>query len=296
MMCPSCGSRLGVEPGKPCPNCGHVVAPEAPIAGEPAATDPGGVPPSTPAPPGADPFARAGAGASSRASGGHADPWRAPERLAEPEAQGVGSGIPWEQTQSFQTAFETIKAVLLTPVATFRGAGRGRTDIKPALTFGVIVGGLGIMIGTVMSHFTTPVLKETLEPMLPAGSLPPDAFMTPPGIGSFLAAPLSAIVIILVYSGFLHLALKILGGANSGIEATIRAIAYITGAGAVFQAVPFLGVFVGTVWIGVVTVLALRETHGTTTLRAIGASVLFPTLAGVCGCCALGILLRGVLS
>jgi len=77
-------------------------------------------------------------------------------------------------------------------------------------------------------------------------------------------------IAIAMWSAILHGCLYLVGGANEGYQATFRVVSYSSVTG-LFNAIPFVGGIAATVWNIVLTVIGLKETHKTTTGKAIAA-------------------------
>lgn len=86
--------------------------------------------------------------------------------------------------------------------------------------------------------------------------------------------PIVLIIYLFMLTGIVHLFLMIIGGANKGIETTLKAISYAQSP-QIFQLVPLCGGLVAAIWSIVLEIIAIREVHRTTTGKAAFA-VLFP--------------------
>jgi len=99
--------------------------------------------------------------------------------------------------------------------------------------------------------------------------------------------PVILVVYLFIHAGITHLLLLIIGGANKGIEATLKTICYAQSP-MIFQIVPFCGGLVASVWAIVLEIIGLREVHKTTTGKAAFA-ILFPIIF----CCFAALLIFG---
>jgi len=93
-------------------------------------------------------------------------------------------------------------------------------------------------------------------------------------VGAAVVTP----VAILIWSGIVHGALLLLQAADGGFQATLRVVSY-SAVTQLFNALPYVG-NVASLYGIVLTIIGLRETHRTTTGRAV-AAVLTPLAVGV---------------
>jgi hypothetical protein len=174
-------------------------------------------------------------------------------------------GSPWEKRSDlglWQGIYQTFKAVLLSPHAlfstlTFRGG------IREPLAFGLLVGGAGSML-----EYFWPFLIFSGKASAFAQSV--FGFL---GVGviflvMMVIIPVWATVGMFINSAVLHLLLLLVGSGKNGYEATFRVVCYSQAAQA-WELIPFLGGFIGKIWMLVVQIIGLREMHETTYLRVI---------------------------
>lgn len=97
----------------------------------------------------------------------------------------------------------------------------------------------------------------------------------------FLLSPLWLLLGLYIAAGVVHLFLLLVRGARHGFGPTLRVFCFSAGP-QLFNVIPYVGPPVGGIWSLVLTVIGLRETHETTTGRAL-AAVLIPLvlLAGL---------------
>jgi len=194
--------------------------------------------------------------------------------------------IPWEQpgVDIFRAFFQTIRLLLSSPRKAFERvpvtSGIGRP-----FAFGLIVSLLAVWGDT----FWQLVLGDWWKSMIPSE---PDRFdfSTASQVAFGLAAPLWVPVLILISAALQHLFLFLVGGAQGGFSATLRALSY-SWAPHMFALVPVCGQFVGLVWGVVLSVIGLSVLHRISLGRA--ALAVFLPLVLCCGCAALGIALFG---
>lgn len=199
-------------------------------------------------------------------------------RISEPgppPQQGMRETTPWEdrQTRGILTGvIDTLKSSLFSPAEFFRKmkVTGGLTD---PLLYALITGMAGVMVSFVWQI----LLQDTLQ------SFVPQEMRSAAGLELFRNVGMAALAVMMpfmmmiglfIWAGMLHLFLMMVKGANNGFEATFRTVAYSYGAN-VFQAIPFCGGFIATVWSLVLVIIGLRESHGTTGGKATFAA-LFP--------------------
>jgi hypothetical protein len=90
----------------------------------------------------------------------------------------------------------------------------------------------------------------------------------------FLLSPILLLVSLFLAAGVTHLMLKILGAASRDYGTTTRVYAFAYSP-QILGVIPWVGTFVGFVWMIVVSIIGLREAHNTSTARA-AAAVLVP--------------------
>jgi hypothetical protein len=174
-------------------------------------------------------------------------------------------GSPWEDRSTlglWQGIYQTLKAVLFSPGKLFRNL-TCQGGIKEPLAFGLLVACLGAMIGFFWKF------------LILSGEL---LSLDYPFFGQFTAAliflfviviiPVSVTLFMLLYSGILHILLRILRAGQNGFEATFSVVAY-SQAAQVWALIPFFGVLVAGIWQLIVQIIGLREIHETSYLRVI---------------------------
>jgi len=253
MRCPACDYELQNATG-PCPACGH------------RATTPG-------------PY------------GGAQNPFEAPR--AQPEApfgapEADASSIPWEVEYTVPNLLETIKRVTLETSDTFARAPRD-VGLNAALLYALLMGGVFGLVGTLLQSLIIPQAAGEI----PGEFAPVVEALTQPGLSSVITVPIQVVVATFVGAAIVHVGLMIVGGANSGFEATFRVVAFVTGSIAPLQIIPVLGPLIGAIWGLVLEVLALKELHDTTGGKA-AFGVLLP-LGLVCLCGGIAAIFAGAI-
>ncbi|MCD4716768.1 MAG: YIP1 family protein [Desulfobacterales bacterium] len=172
---------------------------------------------------------------------------------------------PWENRSNlglWQGIYQTLKAVLFSPEKLFRTLTY-KGGIKEPLAFGLLVACIGAMVGFFW------------EFLILSGGLLSFAY---PLFGQLTAALIFLIIIVIIpvlvtlvmfiYSGILHLLLRVLRAGQNGFEATFRVVSY-SQAAQVWALIPFLGGLVAGIWQLIVQIIGLREIHETSYLRVI---------------------------
>jgi hypothetical protein len=154
--------------------------------------------------------------------------------------------------------------------------------LSDPLLYALIVG----MAGVMTSYFWQILFQETFQ-----GFMTPD--MKGAGLDFFRNIGMAAVAIVspfliifglFLWSGFLHLLLMLVRGAKNGFEATFRVVSYANGAN-LFLAIPFCGGMIALIWTMVISIIGLKEAHGTSGGKA-SFAVLFPLIL----CCGLAML------
>jgi hypothetical protein len=197
------------------------------------------------------------------------------------------SKTPWENREEiglFPGLFRTMKDALFTPSEFFKKmpVSGGLTD---PLLYALIVGMVGLMV-----HYFWDILLYNSMPDFIASEMKTSAGRSMvQGFRSPFAAmimPFLLIFWLFIVSGALHLVLLLVRGASAGFEATFRVIAYGVSP-FVALVLPFCGMPIAGVWVMTISVIGLKEAHGTTGGKAAFA-VLFPFIF----CC--GILIAAI--
>ena len=85
---------------------------------------------------------------------------------------------------------------------------------------------------------------------------------------NFFLAPFAATVGLLLWAGLLHLPLRMFHKERQSLKTTLRIVSYAA-APSVLAVVPIIGSTVGSVWSLLLTVIGIREAHGTSTRKAL---------------------------
>jgi hypothetical protein len=171
---------------------------------------------------------------------------------------------PWAKRREiglFKALWQTIKQVLLTP-GKFFASLEIADSFKGPILFAV----------TIWAPLFTVLLWEEL---LLRGSfkltkMPPNNFIFPVTILILLAVfILFLILFIYVFSGIMHLCVKMLKG-KGGFKGTLNIFTY-SSATSIFNIAPFIGGIISFIWCLIVIIIGLKKVHKFSTGRAIAS-------------------------
>jgi hypothetical protein len=200
-------------------------------------------------------------------------------------SEGMEEPVPWERRKEIGTIrafFATTKLVNRTPTRFFRTPATESGPVWPVIygisiyTFGQLVylielflfiAIVGIVIGLVM--------KEPAVAGIAAGYSVCWGMLAIPL--TLAQAPIYGVLAIVVGGGLSHLTLKLFKAANAPFEDTLRAVAY-SDAPYFYYFIPIFGPLISWVWMIIVEVIALRETHRIGTDRAVVAVLAYRLL------------------
>jgi len=178
---------------------------------------------------------------------------------------------PWESGGGFFWAFmRTTRDALFSPAQFFKKVAMGEGYWAPFL-YGLITGIIGLGVSLLWQW----LFLFQFIPTQMISLIPYSLYLTFIIIG----IPLGVILSILVGSVVIHVCLTIVGGNKSGFEATFRIVSYSFCAN-LFNIVPFIGSFIGSIYMLILVIIGVREGHGISTGKAILA-VLLPVIIGV---------------
>ena len=194
--------------------------------------------------------------------------------IGTPIDEPTGS-TPWEDMASlgfFTAFFRTMKEVLFSPTVFFRRMPVSQ-GIPSPLFYGVIISFLATTVGLLEQYAFSGLM----------GSLTGGEEMKGmEGVNFFQAAflliyafllPILLTIGFFIMSGIFHICLMVVGAGKRGFETTFRVVAYASSA-QVFAIVPFLGGFIIVIYNLVLWTIGFRESHRTTTGRALIAVLL----------------------
>jgi hypothetical protein len=179
--------------------------------------------------------------------------------------------FPWPpaEGESILSAFgRTWRGAALEPTRFFAAMpehGSIRTALIYYLPIGIAVAGANLFWTLVRG-------VADVEQDAVLGEMPMGGALSP--LFEFLFSPVILLVSLFVAAGVTHLLLRVLGGARRDYGFTTRVFAFAYSP-QLLGVVPVAGAVVGFIWMVGVSIIGLREGHGTTTGRA-AAAVLIP--------------------
>lgn len=175
------------------------------------------------------------------------------------ESFGAEKECPWEERENYGTInayFQTASKCILTPTSFFSKLPTQNGYFNPILFVAMT-----LPVATVLTYLWIALFKGMgfagLIGLLFVASI------------LFVLGLIFVPIFLAIWSGILHLCLLIVGGAREGYQATFRVVSY-SSITSVFNAIPIIG-SLASLWGLVLTVIGLRETHKTTTGRAVAA-------------------------
>ncbi len=183
---------------------------------------------------------------------------------------------PWESRPElglWQAIYQTFKGVLFSPDKLFSSMTHKGGIMEP-LAFGLLLGSIGSMFG-----FFWQFLMMSGSLMALGEELIGHLSMSLIFFVIIIISPLFVTIAMFVTSAVLHLLLLVVRGGKNGFEATFRVVSY-SQATQIWGVIPFLGGFIGALWIIIVQIIGLREIHETSYLRVILA-LLIPVALGL---------------
>ena len=198
-----------------------------------------------------------------------------PQRIIGIPIDEPSGSTPWEDMASlgfFTAFFRTMKEVLFSPTAFFRGMPVNKGMGSPLL-YGVIISFLGTTVG-LLEQYAISGFIGTFSQV--EGMQGVNFFQTVFLLMYAFILPLMIAIGLFIGSGIFHICLMIVGAGKRGFEATFRVVSY-TSSSQAFALVPFLGGFIIVIYNLVLWTIGFRESHRTTTGRAFIA-VLLPMI------------------
>jgi hypothetical protein len=179
-----------------------------------------------------------------------------------------GKYCPWEDMErlGFLGAFlTTLKEVLFSPTRFYSRMPTKGGVLNP-LIFALILGVLGGVLGLAWQQVFTVQLEQF-------------PWSTAHLVVITIALPLIVLATLFFGSAIVHLCLMMVGGNRKGFEATFRVIAY-SWSTQIFTLVPFFGSFIVPIYVLVIEIIGLRESHGIGSGRA-ALAIFLPFIAMV---------------
>ena len=162
--------------------------------------------------------------------------------------------------------FELIKGFFLSPVETFRKVKD--TDYRDTLLYFLVL----VLINTALS---VPIMLVSLSSTWFNGVFGMLGLRTLTGFGIVIIAVLmiiAALVLLFIGAAWLHLWVYLFGG-RKGYRETLKALAFGETPALLLGWIPLVG-FLAGIWSLVLSILGVRELHGISTGRALGAVII----------------------
>ena len=218
----------------------------------------------------ADLSERQSAGVGGSAAPPHSDPLHAPAATVPPS---TSDAFPWPPPEdvSISGAFiRTWQGATFEATRFFR-AMPASTNARSALLYylplGILIAGADLFWETVVQPATG---GDTVLSSLTGAEQGVDPLTW------FLMSPLLLLLSLFVSAAVTHALLKMFGGASRGLGFTTAVFAFGYSP-MLFGVIPYVGALVGFAWVIAITIIGLREGHGTSTGRA-AAAVLIPVV------------------
>lgn len=196
-------------------------------------------------------------GGSERAGDGSLFGGETARRPGGPERGSAGSpGGEFNLQDPVNSFISTVRALVLDPVAFFRGIPRQGSVVNPLLFVVVCALVSGILSG--IMGFLVSLSSRSQDFGGALANL----------IGGIILAPIGALIALFIASGVFHLfVLLLVRPRNAGFEATLRVVSY-SSVTRLISWIPIIGWIVGFVWGIVLWIFGIREVHATTTGKA----------------------------
>ena len=187
-----------------------------------------------------------------------------------------GESYRSESAGDWKSYFTDLGAVLFKPQEFFSSVAP-KGSVGRALLFGVGWATVGSFVGSLWSYESVRVIMEQFQAEL-GTELGGTITWGPLGmLANLFGGIVGNAIMIILGTLFIHLCLMIYGGANRGLETSLKALAY-SHAAMVWNAVPLIGAMpIAPVWWVVCATVGLKNMHRTTTTKALFA-VLTPML------------------
>jgi hypothetical protein len=174
---------------------------------------------------------------------------------------------PWESGEGFINAFyRTMRDSIFSPNQFFKKISSGEGYWSP-LIYGLIAGIIGngcaiLWVWLFMAQW------------IPTDRIPFHYSLSI--LQVIIPLPFQQAIAIFIGSAVIHLCLMIVRGNHHGYRTTFRAVAY-SYSGYLFGVVPFIGIFVGNIYVFILTIIGVKEGHEISTGKAVLA-VLLPVI------------------
>lgn len=206
-------------------------------------------------------------------------------RSIEPQVREISAEayVPWESGEGFIQAFyRTMMNSLFSPGKFFKKISAGEGYWSP-LIYGLITGIIG-------NGFAILWFWLLMAQWIPIERLPFHYGLSILQI--IIPLPFQEAIAIFIGSTILHLCLILVRGNHHGYKTTFRAVAY-SYSGYLFGIIPIIGIFIGVIYVLILTIIGMKEGHEISTGKAVLA-VLLPIIV-IFGIITLGIILSMLL-
>lgn len=203
-----------------------------------------------------------------------------PASVGAETEEALWGGVPWEDRSGLgivQSIYGTYKSVLFSPGKLFQRMSC-KEGLREPFAFGLLSGSLGGMFSLFWQALSGSGGWLSFASLTGGPTAPTLAAM-----GMMALIPFFVSLVLLIYSGVMHLLMLIVRGGGNGFEATFRVVSYSQAAQA-WCIVPFVGGVIGGLWQVVVQIIGLQRIHQTTYVRVVVAfllPVVFFTLLGL---------------
>ncbi|HHQ47618.1 MAG TPA: hypothetical protein ENK19_01875 [Acidobacteria bacterium] len=150
----------------------------------------------------------------------------------------------------------------------------------------MVIGWLGFAVSLLFSL----AMQGVFLGMMPKEAMKGVGFSMVFILGFIVIAPILLLIGLFISSLIVHLFLWIAGGAERGLDTTLRVLAYSYTA-QLASVIPMVGGIIAAVWAIVLQIIGLAEAHGTTRGKA-ALAVLLPFIL-CCACVVLAIVFSG---
>ncbi len=192
-----------------------------------------------------------------------------PDKITEVKAEPVDEhASPIQEDYGyFASLYRVFTGVLFSPTQFFRNV-KDSPRLDEAIIFGILTGSIGTMFRLFWEFYFQSQWFTMVTKAFQGASIN-NIFM-----GLIILSPLIVFINALVVSAFIHISLKITGGASKRFDSTMKVILY-SNAASVFSFFPYAGDFVAFVLSLVIIIKGIKEMHETSSGRAV-FSILLP--------------------
>ena len=197
-------------------------------------------------------------------------------------------GPAWENhsLQIFARWFDTVKKIFFNPSEFY-----STMNLNKGLTDPLLFAMIGTFIASIAGFSYQVLLRHSFLAGLNILEMNKEAFIGETssllstifgGFCSLLLAPVIGAIMVIICSGITHLLLILFGGANRNYEASLRVVAYTSGATSLINIVPMCGGIIAIIWFLILQVVGISKVHEINTSKS-AAAVLLPS-ALCCTC------------